>query len=106
MNTLEVLIAARKLIEKPENWCKGAYARTARDYEVGPKEATATKWCVFGAVWKVADDPNGIAASNARWALNEQADGAVLLNDTTSTTHADVLAAFDRAIAAERGRAR
>ena len=46
-NTLR---AARKLIEKPENWCKGSFARDPSGTAVDLASRNACAWCVWGAV--------------------------------------------------------
>ncbi len=92
---LRVLTEARALIERPENWCKNAL------YENGAR-------CVLGALYNTqSDNSDGwnmpIGAYNA---INSAVPGAFLsiphFNNDPSTTHADVLALFDRAIAARK----
>ncbi len=87
---LVTLIAARSRIESPEKWCKGSY-------EIGEAR------CIWGATqevcgtyWNPADEylqPFALELGHA---------GSASLNDHPETTHADVLALFDRAIAARK----
>ena len=89
------LIAARALIDTPEKWGK-------EDYEPRPG-----CFCIFGAIAKV----KGVEASPIveggpeneflEEALPDDFDGGVVaFNDDPFTKHADIMALFDRAIAA------
>ena len=106
MTPKEILIAARAKIEAPERWTQGAYAKTAKRNKANPRSPRATCWCILGAVAAVTgDNPNrpdraissGLAAAARVDAYNEC---VIEWNDTPGRTHAEVLAAFDRAIAA------
>lgn len=92
---LDILVAARALIEKPENWL----ARCPSPYE----ENTEGKRCASRAIWTLGE--RGNAATQAAASDAYKALAAVMgvervpeWNDTH--THAEVLAAFDRAIEA------
>jgi hypothetical protein len=94
----QILIDARKLIEKPENWTQGTFARDAQgkaEYSCSPY---ATCWCAVGALHKVCEDGEDLAEK--AWSFLNMHAGAYAnapyLNDTGK--HADVLAMFDRAI--------
>jgi hypothetical protein len=84
----EVLIAARKLIEKPENW-------TQRKFRHGDA------YCMSGAL--LAIDGHSIMSSAVYAALKQAVPSSFHClaewNDAPERTHAEVLAAFDRAIA-------
>jgi hypothetical protein len=108
MTAHEILIAARARIAQPERWTKKAFARNALGQEVFPISASAVCWCMMGAMRSVAYtttsdgyfvihsvDPAETAIENAHNGLS-----CPELNDNDKTTHADVLAMFDRAIAA------
>jgi hypothetical protein len=106
MTPKEILIAARAKIEAPERWTQGAYAKTAKRNKADPNSPRATCWCILGAVAAVTgDNPNrpdraissGLAAAAGVDAYNEC---VIEWNDAPGRTHAEVLAAFDRAIAA------
>lgn len=87
------LVAAKALIDTPEKWWKGSYHNDAGDC-----------FCAMGAVLHVTDcNP---FSSRVR-ACRELLEAAVpimtrqpvgLYNDEFSTTHADIMALFDRAI--------
>ena len=89
----QVLRDARALIDTPDKWVKGYNERDGC-------------MCVLGAIAKVLRSRNVIPD----WEYSESAEMAKFLpagfrqiddfNDHPTTTHADVMALFDRAIAA------
>lgn len=91
MTTLEILEKARERISDPEKWCQD----TGEDGE---------KRCMVTAVREVSEfgcEAQAAAFRALRAALGVHFDNRLATyNDTHS--HAEVLAAFDRAIAAER----
>ena len=101
--TLQILRKARKLIEKPERWCKGDAAkdRAGENEDVMSRKAAA--FCMAGAVVRASggwcreyytarDHVEAVIGSHALDALAEW-------NDAPRRTHAQVLRAFDKAIA-------
>lgn len=94
MTVKEVLIAAKASIDKPQKWCK-------HDYQIG------NRMCAVGAVRSAQyGDPQRApgsrsAAHRALKKLAEAVHGRSVwqFNDSSKTRHADVMAAFDRAIA-------
>lgn len=101
MTIKEVLQKARALIADPERWTREALARTSEGWEVRGDNPTACRWCVVGAIQAIALGA-GVATWPATVALlpfiPHHAD-VPSWNDDPKTTHADVLAAFDAAIA-------
>lgn len=95
-STLETLKAARKLIEKPENWTKHVLARDRKGKEVDFSSPDAVCWCSSGSIQLA--NPNYIDASEALASVCKTT--IPYFND--SHTHAEVLAAFDAAIAKEQ----
>lgn len=102
MTPLEILIAGRELISTPERWTKGAFARDANGTEY-PCAGAEVCWCFAGAIFKVA--PNAEQGLQTERFIAQAAGIPNIrkFNDDPTTTHADVLAAWDRAI--ERARA-
>ena len=97
------LKAARAVIEKPETWTKGFYAHTATGEDVESEHPDATCWCVIGAVEKVTSEGHWMRAQNVIHYLGHYVPrrGYVAkFNDDPNTTHEDILAVFDKAIAA------
>ena len=91
---LTVLIEARKLIEKPENWGQGRRGLNR----------PAHTCCASEAIESIAEPS---AVRNAAYVQLSSAVGGqsiVPWNDAPERTHPEVLAAFDRAIEAERAK--
>ena len=106
-SAIDTLITARRLIERPECWTIGAYNKDADGMDfVNPADAVA--WCAEGAVWEACRPICGgeIVGGDALALLTEAIhnEHVPIWNDAATTTHADVLAAFDRAIAIARER--
>ena len=102
MTTLEILIAARKLIEKPENWTQHAAARNRLGNRIGALEPSACAWCVSGALFRAAGRFNTSGHTKA-WDAIKIANGyrdIVYANDTG--THDEALTMLDAAIERER----
>jgi len=102
MTPLEVVTAARELLSDPARWTKGANARNEKGDGGGSGMEGAVCWCAVGALRHVSNDPNLEAVwEDAYYMLAEQTprgEGVMAFNDGVLTTHADVLAMFDRAI--------
>ena len=111
MKPSEVLRAARAKIKKAENWTKGAYARDAAGKFVYAVETEAHSFCSLGACRTVVFDKHGdgdeLVYEGAKRALKRELlrDGEQEIADFNDThSHAEVLALFDRAIAAAEAR--
>lgn len=95
----QVLREAKAVIPTPAQWTRKVAARDSRGNRVTPRNERAVRWCAMGAIEKVAPG-DGLAALEwaAIRALRPHMDDEVpTFND--SHTHAEVLAAFDAAIA-------
>jgi hypothetical protein len=98
----EVLRAARAKIATPETWTKRAFARDIASVRVFARSTSAVCWCAIGAIDSLditADD--ACAAGEAGEALVAANRGRAVsyFNDDPRTTHANILALYDRAIA-------
>jgi hypothetical protein len=103
MTPKEILIAARAKIEAPERWTHGAYARDAAGRKVEPTCPDAVRWCVRGAIDASTEQHSNKRPSSVLFSQAVAGYGALYIpiwNDAPNRTHAEVLAAFDRAIAA------
>lgn len=95
--TKEILIAARALIATPDRWTKHTSARDANDAPVIISDNNAICFCAGGAIEKAAPGSFDklakfiMMANGLRWILTAW-------NDAPERTHAEVLAAFSRAI--------
>lgn len=108
----DILIAARAKIEKPENWTKGAEARTASGLVVYATDRDAVCFCTVGALFAVApyleDQPLRFEArAKLKAAIGRRSAtfNITEYNDMDHRKHADILALFDRAIALSGDRA-
>lgn len=115
-----VLTTARKLISARHRWAKGANARDVYGKGVPPSNKWATCFCAAGAVIRASQfygkPPRELEAvrrdamdhlnrvANARNVFASVRDGHAIVdyNDARATTHADIMSAFDNAIAASR----
>lgn len=111
---IELLKSGRDRIADPKNWTKGYYARDAGGNPIGEDSPEAVCWCAAGALQSCLVI---IAAGNIRRNYNIRNHALEFLhlsmpsdfdvnlfsiagfNDAPETTHADVMAAYDRAIA-------
>lgn len=99
----QVLEAARDLLSDPERWTQGVFARDENGVQVRPKDASACKWCLLGAV-AICSNDIGISPPQLLNYLNEMMkhiygdDFANLgdLNDYVS--HSVLLEFMDRAL--------
>ncbi len=101
MTPKEILIAARAKIEAPERWTQGEYARNKRGGCVDENSPSAACWCIVGAIGSVSMEQQHAAWGPLIAAIGGPANLHIPnWNDAPERTHAEVLAAFDRAIAA------
>ncbi len=118
---VELLKKLRKLLEKPERWTKGEYAKDTDGYRVGSCEKEAACFCLLGGIRRVVDGTEEeiemkAAKALAKIALPKAASelekngvfygsdvdyGSLLptFNDAKKTKHRDVLKVIDKAIA-------
>ena len=61
MSTLEILQWARELISDPERWSNSWFAEDVIGKIVEPDDERACRWCLLGAIWKVAATPDKVA---------------------------------------------
>src|SRR5215472_13322131 len=102
----DCLVAARKLIEDKERWCKHAEARLKNGSPCMANNPDATQWCAMGAVLKVAYiQPRGWFEKEEFWGevvdrLRHASEGAhpLTVNDLYADAHTCVLLMFDKAI--------
>lgn len=101
--TSEILIAAKAKIADPANWTKGTYARAFDGVPVSSTSRAACRFCPMGALSSLGAMTNVRYAGDVIDILEGQIPGEfdtiADFNDSKRTTHADVMALFDRAIA-------
>lgn len=98
--TADLLRRGRGKIPTQEQWTRHVHARTAEGYMIDPEAQNAVCWCGYGAILAVDGFSKDMQLAGA--AL-DNACGEIFSTwqDRPETTHADVLACFDRAITAE-----
>lgn len=96
MTALEILRRARASISLPEKWTQGVEARNARGVEVNAESRSAVCWCAVGAL-RAAN--GGEFHVDAYDALVDATGCEFPSQFNDKRTHAEVLVAFDRAIA-------
>lgn len=103
MNTHELLIAARKKIERPECWTQGCAARSGTGGEVDYDYFLANCWCGWGAIWAVKCDDPYVAAIAEKALTKACGYHFPTWQDAPERTHAEVMKVFDIAIENTRG---
>jgi hypothetical protein len=103
-SVVEVLTKARALVA--QGHCKGAAARAANGRPVRVNEPGACSWCALGAMWASESwEHVENAKDTLRSVLGVRSIGSIgRWNDAPERTQAEVVDAFDRAIAAEVAR--
>ena len=109
MSALDVLTKTRELLSDPERWTKGSMAKNASGCTVRPDREDAVCFCLDGALTRAAGG-SGNGYPEATRILEETVSERpwafcyVDWNDDAARTHAEVLAALDKAIDLARGR--
>ena len=101
MTLADLLRAARALIANPDRWTTGCAARDAHGRSVMPEQLEAVRFDGIGALFRLTPDEPDLR-DRAVWALDTVAGsrGWTAWQDAPGRTHAEILAAMDRAIAA------
>ena len=99
--SIAVLVRARQLIADEWRWCKGAFARSWLSIPVPADWVLARRFCALGAIRRAGRELQ-LRTPEACMALEWQTIGRPIhdWNDDPKRTHAEVISAFDRAIAA------
>lgn len=100
----DILQAARKTITKPDRWVKGSLALNApHGQRVHPAALDAKCWCAMGAVMRATNELRGAWNHPDFEVVNvalAQAMGRGVPGFNDTSTHEQVLQAFDKAIEA------
>ena len=103
MKTSEFLRKAKSLIDTPDKWTQGEFATDRNGTPVDPDSAAAQCFCSLGALWR--QDTIYWATSQRVHLLEAMGGNIAQFNDNHS--HAEVMSAWDKAIAAaEAGEAK
>jgi len=96
---MAVLARARALLSDEQRWCQGSFARGWFDVPVPPRSALARRYCALGAIMRAGREL-GAPTEAACKALERQTVISVAdWNDHRLRIHAEVISAFDAAIA-------
>lgn len=108
MKISEALIQGKALIEKPEHWTKGAYARNEKGETRWSTDEDATCFCSLGAMGRVTcrleekNDHRGNSIYYRGVGYLEAAMGECVSVFNDEHAHAEVMAAWDKAIEAAK----
>ena len=110
MSAVSVLEHARKVLDKPENWCQG---ESAIDVDGNPcrlKDNNVKQWCMLSAIDDYSLPHRGVYYRFHRIAVDlckEHVPGTFItaFNDAPERTHGEVIGFLDKMIekAKERG---
>lgn len=98
-----ILIAARALIDTPEKWTQDKLARNESGWFVPPKSPEAVCFCGEGAIIRAACDlrnPYGAPAALLQLCRAVKKELFYEYNDHPRRKRSQIMAAFDKAIAA------
>ena len=102
--TVETLRDAKALIDTPAKWTQHADARRSNNIPCSYANPDAICFCIVGAVWRASGEFSK-AFHLVQWQAQEEGRHVVQFNDHPDTSHNDVMAFFDRAIALAEGTA-
>lgn len=102
--TINLLRRGRARIAKPETWTKGFTARDAKGFQIHPTDSAAVRWCAAGAVIasiSSEENPERLyeSACDGWGELEVRTPEKKLGSYNDRSTHAEVIALFDRTIA-------
>lgn len=97
MTPLELLTAGREVIANRDHWTRGAIARDKSRDRVHPTNPKAVCFCSIGALRKVTDRID-LANEAEGYLKTVMGTHVTIFNDRLARNHAEVLAAWDKAI--------
>lgn len=104
MTTVEVLVAARARVA--QGWTQRYYAVDDKGHDVAVNDTRACRWCMTGALYATqCSDIEVLCRAVSALEKAANAEHLAYYNDGSRRTQAEVVAVFDRAIAAQQERA-
>ena len=97
MTTLELLRGARNLLRAKKRWAQHYYAFDAQHKQVDCASPDAVCFCAFGALLRVGKWGDAYVALGVLGEANNISN-TIVYNDAPERTHAEILAAFNKAI--------
>lgn len=100
-STKEILIAARKKIENRRNWIQRLSACRVDGSHCPPTDSAAVGWCALGAIRSIVGEgaEENVLFEKAYATINAVSDSRFIAGFNDTSTHEQVLALFDKAIA-------
>jgi len=95
----ELLIKAKSLIETPETWTQGTYAKDANGQSVTSFSTEATQFCAMGAIRRATSCDAATFQRDKCYMAIRNAAGMDLTDYNDTNDHMAVMAIFDKAIA-------
>ena len=113
IRTKDILSRTLEIIEEPDNWLQGTYARNEYHEEVSIENPTAIKCCLLGALWKASYELYPKETVEEAVLITSRRIQSILkgmpqeykqlnleyFNDHQETSHEDVLDVLKQAIA-------
>lgn len=104
LSVVDILKRARALIEKEEHWTQCTFARNKEDNPRFPDDPAAVKWSAMGAIRVTAGGDRSPLYAKSYYTLVDMMPDAFMWTSPMMDwekrhSHAEVLAAFDKAIA-------
>ena len=99
-----LLMDAKALIKKPENWCKRRNARSVTNKPSYTTSPLACKFCAYSAVYRAyfnkgCPSPDERSVHETRSLIRDVLDGSLIeFNDAPETTHPMIMRLFNKAI--------
>ena len=97
-----LLMDAKALIVRSENWCTGRLARGKNNVPANIFGAKATRFCPVGAIWRTDWSTDSLRVVNAKSQLDKSLPGGWQnvpdFNDAPTTTHPVIMRVFNKAI--------
>lgn len=98
MSPTEILTAAREKIATPDAWCKDDYSRDGKRFCAVGAIQSAAGCLTFRRTIEFHRATNALASAIGGSESDTNEGHILIWNDAPERTHAEVLAAFDRAI--------
>jgi hypothetical protein len=99
VDTKEVLIRAKSLIEDPKHWAQNYYAYSAEGTMTGVDSEDAVSWCALGATFKMTNGEADLASELLQAAsVDLFSDGYDVISVNDELGHASVMQMYDKAI--------
>ena len=100
LSVKELLVEGKKIIADKEKWAQGYYAYDAQGDMRDPMDGDAVCFCSIGALWKANGSYEGEVIREAERVLSANSKKYFIVDQNDEGTHEEVMAVWDKAIAA------